>query len=74
MADFLIFALGGAVVEPYLVTLRITDDRQGKAEALVVRNRVFQLLAEEAHTPPYVVTSMYFLPISFIVLMFMLII
>ena len=39
-------------------TMRITDGRQGKAEAPVVRSRAFQLTAEEACAAPDVVTGM----------------
>ena len=39
-------------------TLRITDGRQGKAEAPVVRSRAFQLTTEEARAAPDVVTGM----------------
>ncbi|XP_023748885.1 uncharacterized protein LOC111897157 [Lactuca sativa] len=35
--------------------MRITDGRQGKAKAHVVRSRAFQLTAEEAHATPDVV-------------------
>ena len=43
---------------PTPATLRITDGRQGKAEAPVVRSRAFQLTTEEACTTPDVVTGM----------------
>lgn len=45
-------------------TLRITDGRQGRAEARKARDRSFQLTAEEARAMPDVVTSM----ISFIIM------
>ena len=46
------------VKAPAPATLRITDGRQGKAEAPVVRSRAFQLTAEEARAAPDVVTGM----------------
>lgn len=73
-ADSSSLIVGGAVVAPASVTLRITNGRQGKAEALVLRSQDFQLTVEEAHTMSYVVMGMYFLCISLFALMFMLII
>lgn len=55
-------------------TLRITDDRQSKADAPIVRSQDFQLLVEEARATLDVVTSIYFLLILFNALMFMIII
>ena len=46
------------VKAPAPATLRITDGRQGKAEAPVVRSRAFQLTTEEARAAPDVVTGM----------------
>ena len=46
------------VKAPAPSTLQITDGRQGKAEALVVRSRAFQLTTEEARAAPDVVTGM----------------
>ena len=40
--------MGGAMSAPALVTLRITDGRKGRAEALAVRSRALQLQAGEA--------------------------
>ena len=65
---------GRVVATPALMTLEITNGCLGKANALLVRNRAFQLLAEEARTIVEVVTDMYLSLISFISLMFMLII
>lgn len=62
----------GAVTTLTPVTLTITDGCQGQAEAPVVRSRAFQLTAEEDRAAPYVVTNMYLLLISLIVLLFML--
>lgn len=64
----------GAVSTPATLTFRITDDRQGKAEAPVVRSRAFQLTDEEARATPNVVTSMCLLLILFIGLLTMLIV
>ena len=47
------------IAAPATATLRISDGRQGKVEALVVRSRAFQVIAEEARAAPDVVTSMY---------------
>ena len=46
------------VKAPAPATLRITDGRQGKAEAPVVRSQAFQLTTEEARVEPDVVTGM----------------
>ena len=46
------------VKAPAPATLRITDGRQAKAEAPVVRRRAFQLTTEEARAAPDVVTGM----------------
>lgn len=56
--------VGGVVVAPTLATLRITDNFQGKVDALVVRSRASQLASDEARAAPYVITSMYFIHIS----------
>lgn len=40
--------VSGAVREPTSVTLRMTDGDEGRAEALVVRNRALQLQLGEA--------------------------
>ena len=44
---------------PAPATLRITDGRQGRAEAPVAKSRAFQMIAEEARATPDVVTGMY---------------
>ena len=51
-------AASAPVKAPAPATLRITDGRQGKAEAPVVRIRVFELTTEEARAAPDVVTGM----------------
>ena len=58
------FLAARLVVTPAPATLRITDGRQGKADAPVIRIMDFQLTAEEARIAPDVVTSMYLLLIS----------
>lgn len=50
---------GGVARAPTPTTLRITDGREGKTEALMVKIRAFQLTVEEARAAPYVVTGMY---------------
>ncbi|KAI3522318.1 hypothetical protein L1887_11858 [Cichorium endivia] len=47
----------GGVQAPTPATLRITDGRQGRAEAPKGKGRAFQLTAEEACTAPDVVTG-----------------
>ena len=47
------------VLVPALVTLRIIDGRQGRAETLSARVRAFHLTTEEARTAPNVVTGMF---------------
>lgn len=64
----------GVVVAPALATLSITDERQVLVDAPVVRSWAFQLTIKEACASPNVVMGMHFLPISFIVLIFVLII
>ena len=49
-------------------TLRITDSRQGRAEAPVAKSRAFQLTAEEARAAPGVVMRIYLLHYLFIIL------
>ncbi|XP_052620076.1 uncharacterized protein LOC128126364 [Lactuca sativa] len=49
--------VSASVKAPAPATLQITDGRQGKAEAPVVRSRAFQLTAEEARAAPDVVTG-----------------
>ena len=56
-------AAAGKVHAPAPATLRITDGRQGRADAPVAKSRAFQMTAEEARATPDVVTGMY---ISFI--------
>lgn len=63
-----------AVTAPAPATLRITDGGQGKAEVPVVRSLAFQLTIKKDRVTPDVVKSMYFLFISLIVLLFMLIV
>ena len=53
---------------PAPATLRITDGRQGQADASVAKSRAFQLTAEEARAAPDVATSMYLLLISLLIL------
>ena len=52
-------AFGEPVKEPAPVTLHITDGRQGKADAPMVRSRAFQLSVEEARATPDVVTGLF---------------
>ncbi|XP_052624820.1 uncharacterized protein LOC128132335 [Lactuca sativa] len=47
----------GKVVAPAPATLRITDGRQGRAEAPVAKSRVFQMTTEEVRATPDVVTG-----------------
>lgn len=56
------------VKPPAPATLRLTDSRQGKAEATLVRSRAFQLTTEEARAAPDVVMGM-ILTLSFIYMM-----
>ena len=49
----------GKVAAPAPATLRITDGRQGRADAPVAKSRVFQRTAEEARATPDVVMDMY---------------
>lgn len=51
----------GEVAAPAATTLRITNDREGKAVTLVVKSRDFQLMAENARVTSDVVTRMDFL-------------
>lgn len=51
--------IGGVVAEPTLATLQMTNGHQGKVEALVLKNRAFQLTFEEERATPDVVTGMY---------------
>lgn len=62
-----------AVRAPTPATLRITDGRHGKKNALVVNNRAFLLTIEEARATPDVVTGMYsylFIVVSLFTLIF----
>ena len=54
----------GQVTTPAPATLRITDGRQGQAEAPMVKSKAFQLIVEEARAALDVGTSMYLLLIS----------
>ncbi|CAH1431388.1 unnamed protein product [Lactuca virosa] len=58
----------GKVAAPAPATLRITDDRQGRAEAPVAKSRAFQMTAEDARATPDVVTGMNLPLISVLVL------
>ena len=51
-------SVAGKVVATAPATLRITEGRQGRSEALVVKSRDFQMTAEEAHVTLDVVTGM----------------
>lgn len=72
-ANFLSLATSTLVVAPALVTLRITNDLLGKAEAYVVRSRAFHMTTEEACAAPNVVEGMYLLIIPLFVMIFLLI-
>ena len=58
----------GKVVAPAPATLRITDGRQGRADAPVAKSRAFQMTAAEARATPDVVTGMYFPFISALII------
>ena len=58
--------VSASVKAPAPATLRITDGRQGKAEAPVVRSQAFQLTTEEARVAPDVVTGMVLFPLFYL--------
>ena len=72
-ASFPSLAAAGQVVAPAPINSRITNGRQGKADAPVVRSRVFQLTAKEACETPDVVKGIYLLLISIFILICLLI-
>ena len=51
---------------PTPATLRITEGRQGKSDAPMVRSRAFQLTSKEVRASPDVVTVMFLLPSFFL--------
>lgn len=51
---------GGVVAAPAPMMLRITDGREGKQAAPIVKSKAFQLMDEEAHATPDVVTDLFF--------------
>ena len=57
-ADYLRL-MNGAVREPTLVTLRITNDREGRSDAPAVWSRALQSKVGEPRVPPNVVPSMF---------------
>ena len=67
-AHCLSLATAGPMLTPAHATLRITDNRQGRADAPAVKSRAFQPTAKEARAAPDVLMGMYLLLISLFIL------
>ena len=66
--------MSGVESTPTPATLRVTNSREGREEALVVRSRGFQSLAEETRVPTNVVAGMFYFHYSSRLIIFFLLI